>query len=79
MAEGRDLAPRSPRWVNGLIWSLGLGAAACFVWETFVCNGAPACMPVGPATILTRVLGCAMLPLLVFLTMVVREARRVID
>jgi hypothetical protein len=78
MAEGRDLGPRSPRWVNALIWSTGLGAAACFIWQATLCDVEPTCMPLGMARIVPKVLGCAMLPLLLVVTMVGRGLRRVL-
>jgi len=77
MAEGRDLKPRSPRWVNALIWSTGLGAAACFIWQTLLCDGEATCMPLGLIQVISKALGCAILPLLLVVTMVGRGARRV--
>ena len=76
MAEGRDLKPRSPAWVNALIWSSGLGAAACFIWRSLLGEQEPNCMPLGLHALLPRVLGCAMLPLLLVVTMVGRAFRR---
>ncbi len=76
MAEGRDLGPRSPRWVNALIWSTGLGAVVCFIWHAVLGDAEPTCMPVGLVSIVSRVVGWAMLPALLVLTAVGREARK---
>jgi hypothetical protein len=78
MAGGRDLGPRSPRWVNGLIWSSGLGAAAWFVWSALFGDTEPTCLPPG-LTVLPRVLAGAMLPLLVVVTIVEKAVRRVLE
>ncbi len=77
MAEGRDLGPRSPRWVNALIWSTGLGAAACFIWHVLLCDVEPTGMPIGLVRVVSLALGCAILPLLLVVTMLGRGARRV--
>ena len=77
MAEGRELGPQSPRWVNALIWSTGLGALACFIWHALLCDVEPTGMPVGIVTVASRVLGCAMLPLLLVVTVLGRGTRRV--
>ena len=77
MAEGRELGPQSPRWVNALIWSTGLGALACFIWHVLLCDVEPTGMPVGFVTVASRVLGCAMLPLLLVVTVLGRGTRRV--
>ncbi len=79
MAGGRDLLPRSPRWLNGLIWSSGLGAAAFFVWRTLFCDGEPSCIPVGLSAVLARVLACMMLPVLLAVTIVTRAVRWVLE
>jgi len=79
MAEGRDLGPRSPRWLNAVIWSTGLGAAVCFLWQALLCDGQPTGMPLGLVTLVSKVLGCAMLPVLLLVTLVGREARRVLE
>lgn len=76
MADRRDLGPRSPRWLNALIWSTGLGAAACFVWQVLASDGEPTCMPVGLATIASRVLGFALLPMVMVGAVVGRGVRR---
>ena len=77
MAEGRELGPQSPRWVNALIWSTGLGAVACFIWSAFSCDAEPHAMPPSLTTVLPRIIGCATLPLLLAVAMVERAARRV--
>ena len=76
MADRGEPWPRSPRWLNALIWSTGLGAAACFVWQVLTSDGEPTCMPVGLATIGSRVLGFALLPVVMVGTAVGRGVRR---
>ena len=77
MAEGRELGPQSPRWVNALIWSTGLGALACFIWSAFSCDAEPHAMPPSLTTVLPRIIGCAMLPLLLAVATIERAAKRV--
>lgn len=77
MADRREPGPHSPRWLNALIWSTGLGAAACFVWQMLASDGEPTCMPVGVVTIASRVLGFALLPVVMVGTAVGRGVRRV--
>ncbi len=79
MAGGRDLRPRSPRWVNGLIWSSGVGAALFFAWRMLFCDAEPSCLPIGLSAVLGRVLAIAMLPLLLAVTMVARAVRWALD
>jgi hypothetical protein len=79
MAGGRDLRRRSPRWLNGLIWSSGLGAAALFIWRTLFCDSEPSCVPPGLAGLLPKVLGSAVLPFLVLASLLERAARRVAE
>ena len=78
MAGGRDLRPRSPRWLNGLIWSSGLGATGCFLWRMMVDASAPMVMPPGLNTFLLRLLGCVLLPLPMAITALGRAVRRVV-
>ncbi|MCJ7752793.1 MAG: hypothetical protein MUQ65_17180 [Armatimonadetes bacterium] len=75
MAGGRDLAPRSPRWLNGLIWSSGVGAALFFTWKMLFCEAEPSCLPIAWSAVLGRLLAIAMLPLLLAITMVTRAVR----
>jgi len=79
MAGGRDLTPRSPRWLNGLIWSSGVGAAIFFTWKMLFCDAEPSCLPVGWSAVLGRVLAIAMLPLLLAVTVVTRAVRWVLE
>jgi len=79
MAGGRDLTPRSPRWLNGLIWSSGVGAAIFFTWKMFFCEAEPSCLPIGWSVVLGRILAVAMLPLLLAVTMVARAVRWALD
>jgi hypothetical protein len=77
MADRREPGLRSPRWLNALIWSTGLGAAACFVWQMLTSEGEPTCMPVGVVTIASRVLGFALLPVVMVGTALSRGMKRV--
>ena len=79
MAEGRDTGPRSPRWLNGLIWTSGLGATVCFVWKLVTDGGEPTVMPPGLNTLLPRALSCVMLPFLLITTILARGLRRVVE
>jgi len=79
MAGGRDLLPRSPRWLNGIIWSSGVGAAAFFIWRVLFCDAEPSCLPVGLSGVFARVLAIAMLPLLLAVTVVARAVRWVLE
>lgn len=79
MAGGRDLLPRSPRWLNALIWSSGLGAALFFLWRALFCEAEPSCIPLGLTTVLARLLACIMLPVLVAVTMLARAVRWVVE
>ena len=76
MAEWPELRVRSPRWLNALIWSTGLGAAVCFIWQSLFCDIEPSCMPVGPATLASRLLAGAMLPAALAATLIRRAAKR---
>ncbi len=76
MAEGREYAPRSSRWVNGLIWSSGLVCAACFVWRVLLCDENGTSVPVGLNLLVPRLLGAAILPVLLFITCVGRGAKQ---
>jgi len=79
MAGGRDLTRRSPRWLNGVIWSSGLAAAALFIWRTLFCDSEPSCVPPGLAGLLPKVLACAVLPFLMLASLLERAARRVAE
>lgn len=79
MAGGRDWLPRSPRWLNGLVWASGLGATAFFLWRVLFCEAEPSCIPPGFGTVLARVLACSMLPVLLAVTMLARAVRWVVD
>ncbi len=76
MADRREPGLRSPRWLNALIWSTGLGAAGCFVWRMLASDGEPTCMPVGLVTIASRVLGFALLPVVMVGTALSRGVKR---
>ena len=76
MAEGRDIGPRSPRWLNGLIWTSGLGATVCFVWKLVTDGAEPTVMPPGLSTLLPLILSCIMLPFLLVSTLLGRGLRR---
>ena len=78
MAEGRDLNQRAPRWLDCLIWSAWLALAACFFWRVFECDGEHLRLLSGSGVpvLLSRLLGCAILPFLLVVTFVSRTARR---
>jgi hypothetical protein len=75
MAGGRDLLPRSPRWLNALIWSSGVGAALLFLWSALFSDAEPSCVPLGFATVLARLLACIMLPAVLAVTLLARAVR----
>jgi hypothetical protein len=79
MAGGRDLRPRSPRWLNGLIWSSGLGAAAYFIWRALACDAEPHCSPIGLSVVLSRAVSVLMLPVLIGAALVARAVRWVVE
>jgi len=78
MAGGRDLLPRSPRWLNGLIWSSGLGAAAVLIWQALFYDAEPSCIPLGLA-VAARLLACLTLPVLLAVAFVARAIRWVFE
>ncbi len=79
MAGGRDLGPRSPRWLNGLIWSSGLGAAVYFIWRMLYCDGEPNCLTPGLPLLMSRVFAVVALPVLLAATLFARAVRWVLD
>ncbi len=79
MAGGRDLRQRSPRWLNGLIWSSGLGAALYFLWRMLYCDGEANCFPPGITLVLSRVIAVLALPLLFAVTVMARAVRWVLE
>jgi hypothetical protein len=79
MAGGRDLGPRSPRWLNGLIWSSGIGAAIYFIWRMLYCDGEANCFPLGLPLVLSRMIAVLILPLLLAVTVLARAIRWVLE
>ncbi|MFB3882282.1 MAG: hypothetical protein ACE149_13530 [Armatimonadota bacterium] len=79
MAGGRDLSRRSPRWLNGVIWSSGIGAAAYFIWRMLYCEGEPTCLPLGFPLLMTRLLALLTLPALLAATLLARAVRWVLE
>ncbi len=79
MAGGRDLGPRSPRWLNGLIWSSGVGAAVYFIWRLLYCDGEANCLPIGLPLVLSRLLALVTLPVLLAVTVLARAVRWVLE
>jgi hypothetical protein len=79
MAGGRDLSRRSPRWLNGLIWSSGIGAAAYFIWRMLYCDGEATCFPLGLPLVLSRLLAVLTLPALLAATLLARAVRWVLE
>jgi hypothetical protein len=79
MAGGRDLSRRSPRWLNGLIWSSGIGAAAYLIWRMVYCDGEASCFPLGLPLVLSRFLAVLTLPLLLMSTLLARAVRWVLE
>jgi hypothetical protein len=74
MAQGRELGPRAPRWLNGIAWSLGLLGFAFFTWRLL----SPAGEHGATATVeelLPRLLGAVLLPLLILATAIFHSAR----
>jgi len=77
MAQGRDFERRSPRWLNCVLCSSGLMGAGFFIWRVLFLDSDQSG---GPAVgLLPRLLGAAVLPLLVCVTALGRAARRVIE
>jgi len=79
MAGGRDIRLRSPRWLNGLIWSSGLGAAAFFTWRMLFCDAEPNCVPPGFTVILARVVAVLTLPLVLAIALAARAVKWVAE
>jgi hypothetical protein len=79
MAGGRDLRKRSPRWLDWFAYSSGLTSAACFIWRVVLCDGEAECPPISPGMMVPRLLGFAILPLLLVVTLLGRTARRLTE
>jgi hypothetical protein len=79
VAGGRDLTRQSPSWLNALIWSSGLGAAAWFVWRLLVGDGEPTCGPPSLGHVLSRCLAVAVLPALLLLSGLEKAVRRLAE
>jgi hypothetical protein len=79
MAGGRDLKQQSPRWLNGLIWSSGLGAAAFFTWRVLFCDAEPNCVPPGLTVIAARALAVVTLPLVLAVALAARAVKWVAE
>jgi len=77
MAQGRDFQQRSPRWLNCVLCSSGLVGAGFFIWRVLCLDG-DQMTPTGSGFV-PRLLGAAVLPILICATAVCRAARRVID
>jgi hypothetical protein len=79
MAGGRDLTKRSPRWLNGLIWSSGIAAALCFIWRVLVDDSDVHGVALSFTNLLCRLLAAAVLPALLLLATLGRAARRLME
>jgi len=79
MAGGRDLAHRAPRWLNWLVCSSGLTSIGCFIWRLMLCDGEVTCVPPSPGGLVPRLLGMAVLPLLLLVTLIEKAARRLVE
>ncbi len=77
MAGGRDLTRQSPSWVNALIWSSGLGAAACLMWRLLMGDGEPTASPPSLATLVPRLVAIAVLPAVIVFSIVERAVKRI--
>jgi hypothetical protein len=76
MAQGRDFQRRSPRWLNCLLCSSGLMGAGLFIWSAFCLDGDQIAPTAG---VFPRLLGAAVLPVLLCATAICRAARRMLD
>ena len=79
MAGGRDLKPRSPRWLNGLICTGGIAATACFIWRLLTEDSDAHGMALGATQLFCRILSAAILPALLLLATIGRAARRLAE
>ena len=74
MAQGRELGPRAPRWLNGIVWSLGLLGFALFTWR-LLSPAREAGSSANLEELLPRLLGAVLLPLLLLATVIFHSAR----
>jgi hypothetical protein len=72
MAQGRDFQRLSPRWLNCTLCAAGLTGAGFFIWRALFVEGDQT------ASLVPRLLGAAVLPILLCATAVCRAARRVV-
>jgi len=79
MAGGRDLRPRAPRWLDWLLCSAGITSVACLVWRVLLSDGDAAYPSLSPNTLLPRLLGVAVLPVLLVVTLLEKAARRLVE
>jgi hypothetical protein len=79
MAGGRDLKPQAPRWFDWLVCSSGLTSAACFIWRVLLCDGEASHLSLSPGALIPRLLGVAVLPVLLFVTVLEKAARRLVE
>jgi len=75
MAGGRDLLPRSPRWLNGIIWSSGLGAAAWFIWRLVYCDVEPTCLPPSIGVVLPKAFAFVAVPIIFAVSVLTRAVQ----
>lgn len=71
MAQGRDFQRLSPRWLNCTLCASGLTAAGLFIWRVLFVEAEQG------FGLLPRLLGAAVLPVLLCVTALGRAARRV--
>ncbi len=79
MAGGRDLTPRAPRWFDWLVCSTGLTSAACLIWRVLLCDEDSSYLSLHPSVLLPRLLGVAVLPVLLLVTVLEKAARRLTE
>ena len=79
MAGGRDLRPRAPRWLDWLVCSSGLASVACFVWRILLCGDDTSYLSLSSNTLIPRLLSVAVLPVLLFVTVLEKAARRLVE
>ena len=79
MAGGRDLTRRAPRWLDWLLCSSGLSCAGYLVWRVLLCDSEPNGLPFSAWVVVPRLLGVAILPLLLVLAVVEKAARRLVQ
>ena len=79
MAGGRDLRPRSPRWLNFLICSCGIASICYFFWRVLTSESDGNDVAFGTTGLASRLIATAVLPALLCVTFLGRAARRLVE